>query len=144
MAEMWEENVIKEKVKVLVLNPMLQGTDGDFLMDPLAIDCKNGEIKEENSMIMNQDLSVMNLKKKQGEKDTVAELYKRIRLCNESRQDLSTTNLVKSKNEAFLFLSQKEYTARFTAVQNLIDHMASVHNEFMIKLQGQPLGFDIM
>ena len=46
---------------------MSQGTDGDFLMDPLATDCKNEEIKEEfeqkddNKMIMKQDLSVMNL-----------------------------------------------------------------------------------
>ena len=57
---------------------MSQGTDGDFLMDPFAIDCKNEEIKEEfeqteeNAMIINQDLSVMNLYKNQGEKDTVA------------------------------------------------------------------------
>ena len=127
MAEMWEENVIKEKVKVLVLHPISKGTDGDFLMDPLATDCKNEEIKEEfeqkddNKMIMKQDLSVMNLNKKQGEIDTAAkvlwikskyttttaEVYKRIRLCTESSQDLSSPNLMKSKNEAFL--SQKEY-----------------------------------
>ena len=152
MAEMLEENVIKEKVKVLVLHPISKGTDGDFLMDPLATDCKNEEIKEDfdqrddNKMIMKQDLSVMNLNKKQGEIDTAAkvlwikskyttttaEVYKRIRLCTESSQDLSTPNLMKSKNEAFL--SQKEYMARFTAVHNLIEHMASVHNEFMIKL----------
>ena len=47
MAEMWEENVIKEKVKVLVLHPISKDTDGDFSMDPLATDCKNEEIKEE-------------------------------------------------------------------------------------------------
>ena len=45
MDEMWNENVIK--VKVLVLHPVPQGTEGDYLVDPQAIDCKNEENREE-------------------------------------------------------------------------------------------------
>ena len=111
MAEMWEENVIKEKVKVLVLHPISKDTDGDFLMEIK----EEFEQKDDNAMIMKKDLSVMNLNKKKGENDTAvkvlwikskyttttSEVYKRIRLCAESSQDLSTTNLMKSKIKHF-------------------------------------------
>ena len=64
---MWEENVIKEKVKILVLHP----TERDSLVDPLAVDCKNEESKEElvqeekNAKIVNPDVSGINSTKKQ-------------------------------------------------------------------------------
>ena len=106
MAEMWEENVIKGKGKILVLHPVPQDTEGDSLVDPLAIDCKNEENKEEleqkeeNAKIVNQDISVTNSTKKQEKTDTVADLSEKIILYSESNQDLSTTNLMKSQSKS--------------------------------------------
>ena len=71
MAEMWEENVIKGKVKILVLHPVPQDTEGDSLVDPLAIDCKNEENKEEleqkkvDAKIFDQNVSLTSSTKKQ-------------------------------------------------------------------------------
>ena len=101
MAEKWKENVIKEKVKILVLHPVSQDTEGDFLADPLVIHCKNEENKEEleqkeeDANIVNQDISVTSSTKKQEKIDAVADLSERIK----SNQDSSTTNLMKSQSQ---------------------------------------------
>lgn len=66
---MWNENVIK--VKVLVLHPVPQDTEGDSLVDPLTIDCKNEENKEEleqkkvDAKIFDQNVSLTSSTKKQ-------------------------------------------------------------------------------
>ena len=102
MAEKWKENVIKEKVKILVLHPVSQDTEGDSLVDPLVTHCKNEENKEEleqkeeDANIVNQDISVTSSTKKQEKIDTVADLSERIK----SNQDSSTTNLMKSQSQS--------------------------------------------